>query len=74
VSYELSELLNLGTPEKLRLIDALWDSIGEPPPMPIHLTPQQQAEIRRRDAEMDMDPTSCVEWSQVDRLLEPDDA
>jgi putative addiction module component (TIGR02574 family) len=74
MSIDLSQLLGLPTPEKLRLIDALWDSIEEAPVSPVVLTAEQQDEIRRRDAEMSADPSSCADPADIDRLLKAEDA
>lgn len=73
MSYDLTELLNLQTTEKLRLIGALWDSIDSSATEPYQLTPQQQDEIRRRKAEMDAHPESCLEWSEIERYLDSQD-
>lgn len=74
MSYDLSELLGLQTPEKLRLIGALWDSIGDSPTAPFRLSPEQQDEIRRRKAEMLANPESTLEWSEIERFLDSNDA
>lgn len=71
MSYDLSELLTLGTPEKLRLIGALWDSIDESPEF-VRLTEAQLQEVRRRDAEMSADPDASADPDEVERLLKPD--
>ena len=54
---------SLSTDEKLLLIDALWNSIaaeGLPP-----LSDEQRAELDRRMAAYEADPSSGRSWEQV---------
>ena len=54
----------LPLPERIELVEALWDSIAdegyEPP-----VTPAQAAELERRLEEHRANPTSAVPWAQV---------
>ncbi len=60
----LTELLKLSVPERIQLAENLWDSIAaEPDALP--LTDAQRAEIERRLAEHDRDPTSAIPWEEV---------
>lgn len=60
----ISELLQLPVNERLRLVEALWDSIVDAPePMP--LTESERKELDRRWAEYVKDPTAGSPWSEV---------
>ncbi len=63
-NVSLDELLKLSVPERIQLAEDLWDSIAaEPDALP--LTEAQRAEIDRRLAEHDRDPTSAIPWEEV---------
>lgn len=72
MNYDLSELLSLSTKEKLRIIDALWNSIDEAAD-PIELSSEVREEVRRRHAEMLADPDSALDQADIDRILDVDD-
>jgi putative addiction module component (TIGR02574 family) len=61
----LQELLKLTPAERIELAQDLWDSIpassDDLPP----LTPEQTAEIDRRLAEHDHDPSRAIPWDVV---------
>ena len=62
---DIRDLLKLSIEERLQLVEDLWDSIaaetdGLPP-----LTDEQQAEIERRMAEHERDPSTAIPWSEV---------
>jgi putative addiction module component (TIGR02574 family) len=68
MSSELNYLLELGVPEKLELIGALWQSIdanGQSVPMSDSLV----GELDRRKAEAQKDPSTLVSWEEVKRRL-----
>jgi putative addiction module component (TIGR02574 family) len=54
----------LPLPERIELVEALWDSIAdegyEPP-----VTPAQAAELERRLEEHRANPASAIPWAQV---------
>lgn len=55
---------HLSIPERLQLVEDIWDSIArdaQPPP----LTPAERAELDRRWAEHTRDPDSAIPWEQV---------
>lgn len=63
-NLSLAELLKLSVSERIQLAEDLWDSIAaEPEALP--LTDAQRAEIERRLAEHDRDPTSAIPWEEV---------
>ena len=60
---DLPNVLALPADEKLALVSELWDSIeseGLPP-----LSAEQRAELDRRRAEYEADPSSARTWDQV---------
>jgi len=60
----LSELLELPASERLRLVEALWDSLaGEPGGLP--LTDAEREELDRRWAEYVKNPAAGSPWSDV---------
>jgi putative addiction module component (TIGR02574 family) len=63
----ISELTSLPVVEKLRIIESVWDSIS--PSQIAAPTPEQQAEIDRRIAAHDADPTSAISSDELKRRL-----
>ena len=64
-NISLAELLKLSVPERIQLAEDLWDSIAAEPEALPPLTDAQRAEIERRLAEHDRDPTSAIPWEEV---------
>ena len=64
----LDDLLKLPPAERAELAMALWDSLGDSPEL-FPLTEEQKAELDRRMAEHDADPTTAVPWEDVLREL-----
>jgi putative addiction module component (TIGR02574 family) len=66
---DYENLRQLPTEEKLRVIEFLWESIP-PSAETFTLSDADRAEIERRLAELDADPTSALTeeefWRQVD--------
>lgn len=60
---QIDQLLKLSSAEKIDLIGELWDSI--PPTELPPLTEAQVAELDRRMAEHNADPSSAEPWEQV---------
>ncbi len=58
-----ADLVNLTAEERIELAMDLWDSIA-PEDMP-PLTPEEIAELERRLAEHERDPSSAVPWEEV---------
>jgi putative addiction module component (TIGR02574 family) len=61
--------LALPLEERLQLFDTLTATL-HPPEDPGDLSPAFIAELKRRSAEMDEDPTSCVAWEEVRAEME----
>ncbi len=67
---QLDDLLKLPVSERIELAMALWDSIAEPELQDhLPLTDDQKAELDRRLAEYDRDPSRGVPWEEVQRRL-----
>jgi putative addiction module component (TIGR02574 family) len=64
----LTDVLALPIAERLKLVEAIWDSIAEIPEA-IAVTPAQQAELDRRLDEYLRDPTSGSPWPEVKARL-----
>ena len=64
MKVDLDEVLRLPVAERLRLVEAIWESITtEPAGMP--LTDAQRAELDRRLAEHEANPDDVVSWEEV---------
>lgn len=55
------DLLSLSPEERLNLISALWESLGEAPP----LTPAQSEELNARLRSFDLDRADAVSWDDL---------
>lgn len=63
----LSELTSLPVPDRLRVVESLWDSIE--PDTPLSPSPEQRDEIYRRIEAHEANPNEVLTWDQVlDRL------
>jgi putative addiction module component (TIGR02574 family) len=60
----LSDVLQLPVSERLKLVEAIWDSIAETPEA-LQLTEVQRAELDRRLDEYEKDPTAGSPWPDV---------
>ena len=64
----LSEVLELEVPERIRLAQAIWDSISEVPDA-VPLSEADKAEIDRRLEAYYRDPKAGLPWSDVKAKL-----
>ena len=73
-SISLDELLKLPPAERVEIALALWDSLEDPElDALLPLTEDQKAELDRRMAAHQQDPSSAIPWEQVRRdLLSPE--
>jgi putative addiction module component (TIGR02574 family) len=62
------EIQNLSTPEKLQLVQDLWDDIASHAD-DLTLSPDQEKELGRRLAVHENDPLSGIPWDQVRQKL-----
>ena len=60
----MAEVLALPVAERLKLVEAIWDSIAEVPEA-LALTKAQEAELDRRLDAYRKDPTAGSPWSEV---------
>ena len=60
----LSEALKLSIPERIQLVEDIWDSIAASPE-PLELTKAQEEELDRRLKELDANPGSAIPWEEV---------
>ena len=70
-AVDLKTLRQLSVAERIQLVGDLWDSIAEEAPddaFPV--SAELAAELDRRLAEADANPTAGVEWSEVRRAIE----
>ena len=69
MAVNLSELLQLPVEERLKLVEALWDSIAEFPEA-LELSAAQKQELDRRLEDYQNDPEAGIPWAQLkERLL-----
>lgn len=58
------ELSKLSAAERLELVEELWDSLSDEDPA-LALTDAQRADLERRLAEADADPTGGSTWGEA---------
>lgn len=63
-SNTLAEITALSVDERIRLLEAIWDSITSEPGQP-ELTKTQQDELERRLAAHKASPDDVVPWEEV---------
>jgi putative addiction module component (TIGR02574 family) len=63
-STTLAEIVSLSIDERLRLAEAIWESISSEPGQP-ELTEAQQQELERRLAAHTASPENVVPWEEV---------
>lgn len=68
-TIRLSDILELPVAERLKLVEAIWDSIADAPEA-MDLTDAQRVELDRRLAEYERNPSAGSPWSEVrERIL-----
>ena len=60
----LAEIVALSVDERIRLVEAIWDSIAAEPGQ-LQLTAAQQQELARRLAAHTASPEAVVPWEEV---------
>ena len=68
MAVKLSELLELPVEERLKLVEALWESIAECPEA-LELTTAQKQDLDRRLAAYERDPAAGVPWAELKQGL-----
>ena len=64
-----AEYMKLSVSERIQLVEDIWDSIAEETPSPLQLGVQERAELQRRLAEHQADPSSSIPWERVRAAL-----
>ncbi|NLS92552.1 MAG: addiction module protein [Planctomycetaceae bacterium] len=64
VDHAIHELKALPIQERLKVVEAVWDSIDEDGSI-FSPSPSQRAELDRRMAAHEADPESSLTWDQV---------
>ncbi len=59
------DYLNLSVAERIQLVEDIWDSIARDAGEDYPLAAAQLAEVQRRLAEHDADPSSSVPWAAL---------
>lgn len=65
----VADVVALPVEERLRLVEAIWDSIAEVPDQ-VPLTAEQAAELERRLADYETNPGVGSPWAEVRERLE----
>jgi putative addiction module component (TIGR02574 family) len=65
MSNSTPDFLSLSISERIQLVEDIWDSITSEAPGSVGLSPAQRAEVQRRVAAHDADPSTAVEWDVV---------
>jgi len=64
LSATLAEIRTLSIDDRIRLVQAIWDSISTEPKQ-LELTEAQQLELSRRLVDHEADPQAVVSWQDV---------
>lgn len=67
-TIELDNVFALPIAERIRLVEAIWDSVANDL-APLDLQPWQAAELDRRMAEFERSPTEGAPWDEVKRRI-----
>ena len=65
MSNSSPDFRSLSISERIQLVEDIWDSITSEAPGSVGLSPAQRAEVQRRVAAHDADPSTAVEWDVV---------
>jgi putative addiction module component (TIGR02574 family) len=69
-AYSLKALRQLSVAERIQLVEDLWDSIAEDnPDAAFPITPALAAELDRRLADYERDPSIGEDWAVVRRRI-----
>ena len=67
-SITLDEVLRLPVPERIRIVEAIWDSIADTPES-LELSDEQKTELDRRFENFEGNPDAGSTWAEVrDRI------
>ena len=60
----LDKVLQLPVPERIRIVEVIWDSIADTPEA-VELTDEQKAELDSRLENFEKNPNAGSPWSEV---------
>ena len=70
---DLKEILKLSVPERIEMVEAIWDSIAESNEIkPIALTDEQEQEIDRRIERHERGEGKSFSWDELKSRLKSD--
>jgi len=69
-SITLEEVLRLPVPERIRIVETIWDSIADTPEA-VALTDEQKAELDRRLEAFESNPDAGSSWDEVRARIWP---
>lgn len=69
-SITLEEVLRLPVPERIRIVETIWDSIADTPEA-VALTDKQKAELDRRLEAFESNPDAGSSWDDVRARIWP---
>ena len=69
-SITLEEVLRLPVAERIRIVEAIWDSIADSPEA-VALTDEQKAELDRRLEAFESNPDEGSSWDEVRARIWP---
>ena len=61
----ISNFKDLPISERIQLVEDIWDSIAEETPVSLQLSAADRAELQRRIAAHEADPSSSIPWEEV---------
>lgn len=61
---KISDILELSIPERIQLVQDIWDTIADVPES-LELTEEQKLEIDRRIEKLDRQSETAIEWSTL---------
>ena len=64
MSVLLEKAMELPVPERIKLVEDIWDSIAADPKA-VEITPEQKAELDRRIVYSRLNPDDVVSWETV---------
>jgi putative addiction module component (TIGR02574 family) len=70
-TINFDEVLQLPVSERIRLVEAIWDSIAETPAA-VKLTDEQKLELDRRLEAFEKNPEAGSSWAEARARIWPD--
>jgi putative addiction module component (TIGR02574 family) len=64
MSVELAEILSLPIPERIKLVEDIWDSIAAESGA-VQLSTEQRTELDRRIENYKKDPSGTIPWETI---------